>query len=248
MQSSPIYMTKATTIIEMAERKVRERKFKEISMPHKSQVFVIDDENKGTVSEAVIYIVDQSREGDISPKLIVSAYFSFINDPECKTVDPMMLNVSLEEDEENEGACKCTFISSNADSFRINKSEYEISNVMGQYLYNTILGLDIALSSKDSIQGSSTRRIKTSKAKGKKVYTDIGITYINKRKYISSGKHSLNHINWDFSFKVRGHWRYFSSNKVGVDRSGDRTEIGRTWINEYTKGKGELRNNVRVIK
>ena len=57
------------------------------------------------------------------------------------------------------------------------------------------------------------------------------------------GKLEFNH-----SFKVRGHWRKISDKTYGKDRNGNYNILGYTWVTEYIKGEGELVKKLRVIK
>ena len=57
------------------------------------------------------------------------------------------------------------------------------------------------------------------------------------------GKLEFNH-----SFKVRGHWRRISEKSYGKDRQGNYNILGYTWVTEYVKGEGELIKKLRVIK
>lgn len=60
---------------------------------------------------------------------------------------------------------------------------------------------------------------------------------------------SKGRLSCEYSFKVRGHWRTLHNPKtIGVDRNGQRTIKGFTWIKEYMKGDGELIKRVRIIK
>lgn len=43
-----------------------------------------------------------------------------------------------------------------------------------------------------------------------------------------------NHIDFSHRFEVMGHWR--RCNRIGLDQYGNRTEIGRTWVNQFVKG------------
>ena len=57
------------------------------------------------------------------------------------------------------------------------------------------------------------------------------------------GKLEFNH-----SFKVRGHYRRISDKTYGKDRNGNYNILGYTWVTEYVKGEGELVKKLRVIK
>ena len=57
------------------------------------------------------------------------------------------------------------------------------------------------------------------------------------------GKLEFNH-----SFKVRGHYRKISDKTYGKDRNGNYNILGYTWVTEYVKGEGELVKKLRVVK
>lgn len=60
--------------------------------------------------------------------------------------------------------------------------------------------------------------------------------------------HSKGYLKCEYSFKVRGHWRTLHNPKtIGLDRNGQRTVKGFTWIKEYIKGEGDLVKRVRVV-
>lgn len=60
---------------------------------------------------------------------------------------------------------------------------------------------------------------------------------------------SKGRLSCSYAFKVRGHWRTLHNPKtIGLDRNGQRTVLGSTWIKEYIKGEGDLIKRVRVIK
>lgn len=67
-------------------------------------------------------------------------------------------------------------------------------------------------------------------------------------------KHKYNNIRaigkleFNHSFKVRGHWRRISEKSYGKDRNGEYNILGHTWVTEYVKGEGELVKKLRVIK
>lgn len=56
------------------------------------------------------------------------------------------------------------------------------------------------------------------------------------------GKLEFNH-----SFKVRGHYRHLDPKKKGHDRNGKEI-LGFTWVHEYIKGEGELIKKLRIVK
>lgn len=59
---------------------------------------------------------------------------------------------------------------------------------------------------------------------------------------------SRGHLEFTFSFRVRGHWRRISDKTYGKDRNGNYNILGYTWVTEYVKGEGELVKKLRVIK
>jgi len=58
-------------------------------------------------------------------------------------------------------------------------------------------------------------------------------------------------VEWSHAFEVRGHWRSYPNKPdfVGVDRHGDRTQPGRTWVKHHTRKEDkEFKKKVRVVK
>ena len=87
--------------------------------------------------------------------------------------------------------------------------------------------------------------------KGKKAYVNTEVTYLSNVRYINSGEYgSRRDITWSNSWKVRGHWRYFTdAGKVGKDRMDNRGEVGRTWITPYEKQTQlEKVNKIKVLR
>ena len=59
---------------------------------------------------------------------------------------------------------------------------------------------------------------------------------------------AIGKLEFNYSFKVRGHWRRISDKTYGKDRNGNYNILGYTWVTEYVKGEGELVKKLRVIK
>jgi len=56
-------------------------------------------------------------------------------------------------------------------------------------------------------------------------------------------------INWNHSWRVMGHWRRLDNlESIGLDREGNRTVKGFTWINPFMKGDGKEVSKIRKIK
>ena len=55
-------------------------------------------------------------------------------------------------------------------------------------------------------------------------------------------------LEYTHCFRVRGHWRKINDRSFGKDRNGNYSITGYTWVNEYTKGEGELVKRLRVVK
>ena len=59
---------------------------------------------------------------------------------------------------------------------------------------------------------------------------------------------AIGNLEYTYAFKVRGHWRKIDDKHYGKDRNGNYNVAGYTWVNEYTKGEGELAKRIRVIE
>ena len=59
---------------------------------------------------------------------------------------------------------------------------------------------------------------------------------------------AIGKLEFNYSFKVRGHYRRISDKTYGKDRNGNYNILGYTWVTEYVKGEGELVKKLRVIK
>lgn len=81
----------------------------------------------------------------------------------------------------------------------------------------------------------------------KAVFRPRSVIYVgkkNKQKVTNGG----NTIDWSNSWNVMAHWRRLSDpESVGLDRSGNRSAVGYTWISSYVKGDGPISNKVRVV-
>jgi len=106
-----------------------------------------------------------------------------------------------------------------------------------------------ALNSKDFIQGIETRMKKTPGVKGKKAYRPVTFIHLEKRNSPKVSE-SQSQIEWDHSFIVRGHWRYFQDEtKLGKNRQDEYSELGRTWIKEHKRLEHlEFKEKTRIIR
>jgi len=81
----------------------------------------------------------------------------------------------------------------------------------------------------------------------KRFFRPRGVIYVgkkNKQKSTAIG----NIINWSNSWNVMAHWRRLSNpESFGLDRHGNRTAEGYTWISNYVKGEGPMSNKVRIV-
>ena len=68
-----------------------------------------------------------------------------------------------------------------------------------------------------------------------------------KDKILSKHRFKHGHIDYSFSFAVRGHYRKLHNPEtIGKDRNGDRTIQGYTWVENYIKGNTDLPVRKRV--
>lgn len=223
-------------------------KYEDVSLSHTNQVFIINDDlESSTIHTAIFHVIDVPATSRSGPMILVTSYITFMRDPEGSLIKPFILNLALSKDEV--GDCKTDVLGSNITYESFGRAAEEAEKLLLQYIYNNILLINHALHrSKDVITGIEKKTIKTGNEKGKKAYSEVEFRHLSLRRYVSDGasKASRN-IEWNYSWVVRGHWRYFTEDKLGVNRSGSREEIGRTWVNEYVKNEGkEL--DIRVKK
>lgn len=91
------------------------------------------------------------------------------------------------------------------------------------------------------------------KADGKKhTYKPNNVIYCSNKKFKGdkNAPKSRNYPNvrWQESWTVEAHWRRISPDKLGLDRYGNRTVMGLTWIDNYAKGEGSLMFKIRKVK
>lgn len=229
-------------------------KFEDISLPHEGQCFVInDDMEESSVSTSVLKVIDSPATDATNPVILVDSYMTFMRDPSGDIIKPIRFFISMGKDES--GDCKIDILTSTSKEMAfirgssLDKVKYaEAEKMLLQYLYNNILLITHALNTKEVIQGVEKRTIKTSNSKGKKSYSEVEFRHLSLRSYVSKTEGNKN-IVWNYSWVVRGHWRYFKDGKMGVNRSGERIERGRTWISEYIKNEGEeLDTRMKIIK
>ena len=99
---------------------------------------------------------------------------------------------------------------------------------------------------------NTSERIKYKNALGKKTtYKAKGVIYVSGKKPVTrtiskSNNYSITPLH---TWSVMSHWRKLANpNTLGMDRIGDRTVIGYTWVNNYSKGEGKEKICVRKIK
>jgi hypothetical protein len=99
---------------------------------------------------------------------------------------------------------------------------------------------------------NSTGKAKFQKGKVKKIYRPKNVIYIShikdkkdREKRLAQGNKN---VRWVNSWNVRRHWRKLkNTDSFGKDRNGERTVKGYTFIDNYTKGVGELEFKVRRV-
>jgi ferredoxin-like protein FixX len=74
----------------------------------------------------------------------------------------------------------------------------------------------------------------------KKTYKGKGVIYVSNNPDKPRAKGTLaQNIEWLGSWDVMEHWRKIKPESMGLDRDGNRTVLGRTFIKTYSKGEGE---------
>lgn len=91
------------------------------------------------------------------------------------------------------------------------------------------------------------KRATTIKVPQRPIYYILGEKNENVSKNYSKIKATGN-LEYSYCFSVRGHWRKIDNKHYGKDRNGNYNVAGYTWVNEYTKGEGELAKRIRVIE
>lgn len=242
----PAYLVKSSVLYSLKNPEVIP-KYEDISLPHSNQVYFIDcDSDKNTIHSCVIHLVDQPATADLNSLILASAYFTFKQNPEG---NPLKISFSMKQDTDGE-MCKVDIIQSNFLDMIFNRKLKEVEYQILQFLYNKVLLMNLAFSSKEIIQGSETRTIKASEEKGKKAYKEVEFRHLSLRSSVSdSPPTTKRNIQWDFSWRVRGHWRYYKDPKMGLNREGERTETGRTWVSEYIKNEGkEMDSKPKILR
>ena len=91
------------------------------------------------------------------------------------------------------------------------------------------------------------KRASTIKVPQRPIYYILGEKNENVSKNYSKIRATGN-LEYSYCFSVRGHWRKIDDKHYGKDRNGNYNVAGYTWVNEYTKGEGELAKRIRVIE
>lgn len=82
----------------------------------------------------------------------------------------------------------------------------------------------------------------------KKTYKGTGVIYVSNRPDSPRSSSSMvKKVEWLGSWEVMEHWRKIKPESIGVDRDGNRTVLGRTFIKTYSKGEGEKIIKTRKI-
>jgi hypothetical protein len=75
------------------------------------------------------------------------------------------------------------------------------------------------------------------------------VIYIAKREYEKQTSSSGHKLHWKTSWAVMGHWRRLANpQSIGVDRVGQRSVKGYTWIADYVKGDGPMSKKTRKLR
>lgn len=249
LKGLPTYLVKASLLHRVKHPKM-DLSYEGISLPHINQVFVIDDDFEGTISCAILHLVEQKATEGIPSCIIASIYLSFVNDPECKLSDPVVMHLAMKQDTVDRHMCRSDILRSNIKGLDFGERSYkEVEELFLQYSYNSILLINHLLTHKEIIEGREKRTIKTSEEKGKRAYSELEFRHFSLRASLQNSENPLSrNIEWNYSWIVRGHWRYLSEGKTGHNREGMKGEIGRTWIKEYLKNEGaELDTRIKKI-
>lgn len=82
----------------------------------------------------------------------------------------------------------------------------------------------------------------------KQFYKPKGVIYCGPRNEARGNSSSGSPITWKHSWTVSAHWRRLANpNSIGMDRYGERTVEGYTWIDHYQKGCGDVVGKVRKV-
>ena len=229
-----------------AEKRAFDLNYQDINLPHGALILTVIDLTKNTIMESVYLLTEKPTH------INARCYFAFPGLPKGRFLS-VSGKMSAPSSEDRTG-CDFTILSDNFKEFGIEEDGKEEKQV-SQYAYNMISSFNVAINkAKTTREGTETRSWKVHKnRKGKKAYADHTIIHLNSINYINKSigaKGSNSNILWNHSWVVRGHWRYFTETaKIGRDRTGNRTETGRTWIKPYQKQKDlELKNKIREIR
>lgn len=84
----------------------------------------------------------------------------------------------------------------------------------------------------------------------KRFYKPKGVIYCGPRKDLTNrgNTKSGSPIQWKHSWSVAAHWRRLSNpESLGMDRYGERTVKGYTWVGHYIKGDGDVVGKIRKV-
>ena len=80
-----------------------------------------------------------------------------------------------------------------------------------------------------------------------KEYKPKNVVYVGKRSNLQGCELAAT-VDWSHSWDVRGHWRRLKdSRSKGIDRKGNRTVDGFTWVKPFTKGNGVYIPKIRKV-
>jgi len=82
----------------------------------------------------------------------------------------------------------------------------------------------------------------------KQFYKPKGVIYCGTRNEAKGNAASGSPITWKHSWSVAAHWRRLTNpESLGMDRYGERTVKGYTWVGHYIKGDGDVVGKIRKV-
>ncbi len=254
MTEKPHYYMSASNLKKMTtelflknpELDPKETFVKDVTLPHDEfMITIIDDQDHSSIDEALLHIFDLGEE------IHVLAYFEFTG---LKRYEHVHVRGKLTDPEDGRPGCLFNFEHHNLTKRFGEDQVTDAMTQIGQYIFNTILHFNFVINkSKDVREGTEKRSFKSDPtAKGKKAYSNVTVIHLNSHRYLKSKGYKTvgAKIDWNNSWVVRGHWRYFQINtRLGKNRAGDRAEKGRTWVVPYQKQKHlTLVNKTREVR
>lgn len=134
-------------------------------------------------------------------------------------------------------------------------STYDMSKLNEIFITTilSVIGVLLTLNEHDIVEDHTNKSdyytFKDKQKKTVKVPNRVIYYTMNKKTY-SSNKHKIKPIGrleYSHAFRVRCHWRRIEPTSIGKDRYGRRVVIGKTFVKDFVKGKGELIRKLRVF-